>query len=101
MSSTMRTRGLAVVAMVLVLGVGAGAQVGDSGDVVNPNLAGADELRKLPHLMGPIVDGLMDFVPRIHDKRALPHDRFTKWLTRQDEQSRCQLSFQHHDTPDV
>ena len=59
MSNTMRTMGLAVSAMALVLAVGARAQVGDSGGVVNPNLAGADELRELPHLRGPIVDGLM------------------------------------------
>ena len=59
MSNTMRTMGLAVSAMALVLAVGARAQVGDSGGVVNPNLAGVDELRGLPHLRGPIVDGLM------------------------------------------
>ena len=63
MSDIMRTMGLAVLAMVLVLAVGAGAQVGDSGGVVNPNLAGADELRGLPHLMEPIVDGLIERRP--------------------------------------
>ena len=44
MSTRMRTIGLAVSAMALVLAVGVQAQVGDSGGVVNPNLAGADEL---------------------------------------------------------
>jgi predicted DNA-binding helix-hairpin-helix protein len=63
MSDMMRTMGLAVLAMVLVLAVGAWAQVGDSGGVVNPNLAGADELRGLPHLMEPIVDGLIERRP--------------------------------------
>ena len=63
MSDMMRTMGLAVLAMVLVLPVGARAQVGDSGGVVNPNLAGADELRGLPHLMEPIVDGLIERRP--------------------------------------
>jgi len=63
MSNTMRTIGLAVSAMALVLVVGVRAQVGDSGGVVNPNLAGADELRGLPHLTGPIVDGLMERRP--------------------------------------
>jgi DNA uptake protein ComE-like DNA-binding protein len=63
MSDMMKTMGLAVLAMVLVLAVGARAQVGDSGGVVNPNLAGADELRGLPHLTGPVVDGLIERRP--------------------------------------
>ena len=63
MSDMMRTTGLAVSAMVLVLTVGARAQVGDGGGVANPNLAAADELRGLPHLTGPIVDGLLERRP--------------------------------------
>lgn len=67
MRDTTRAVRLAVspMALVLVLGLaaGAGAQVGDSGGVVNPNLASADELRGLPHLTGPIVDGLMERRP--------------------------------------
>ena len=60
-----RVVALALTAMALVLGqpAGARAQVGDSRGVVNPNLAGADELRGLPHLTGPIVDGLMERRP--------------------------------------
>ena len=42
---------------------GAHAQVGDSGGVVNPNLASADELLRLPHLAQPIVDDLMERRP--------------------------------------
>lgn len=63
MSNAMRTIGLAVSAMALVLVLGARAQVGDSGGVVNPNLAGVAELRGLPHLTGSIVDGLMAHRP--------------------------------------
>ena len=63
MSDMMRTMGLAVSAMVVVLAVSAQAQVGDSGGLVNPNLAGADELLGLPHLMEPIVDGLIERRP--------------------------------------
>ena len=63
MSDMMRTTGLAVSAMMLVLTVGARAQVGDGGGVVNPNLAAEDELRGLPHLTGPIVDGLLEYRP--------------------------------------
>ena len=39
------------------------AQVGDSGGVMNPNLASADKLRGLPGLTGPIVDGLIERRP--------------------------------------
>ena len=67
MRDTTRAVRLAVspMALVLVLGLAAGAwaQVGDSGEVVNPNLAGADDLRGLPHLTGPIVDSLMERRP--------------------------------------
>ena len=65
MSNTVRTTApalaMSAMAMALVLGLAAsaGAQVGDSGGVVNPNLADSDELRALPHLTGPIVDGLL------------------------------------------
>ena len=64
MRNTVRTM-VAVSAMALVLGLAAGAwaQVGDSGGVVNPNLAGQAELRGLPHLTGPIVDGLLERKP--------------------------------------
>ncbi len=65
MSNTMRMMGLAVSATALVLAVasGARAQVGDSGGVMNPNLASADELRGLPHLTGSVVDGLIERRP--------------------------------------
>ena len=65
MSNTMRTIGLAVPATALVLGlaIGAEGQVGDSGGVANPNLASVDELRGLPHLTGPLVDGLIEHRP--------------------------------------
>ena len=65
MSNPVRSRGLAmtVVALVLVLASGARAQVGDSGGVVNPNLAATAEMRGLPHLTGPIVEGLMERKP--------------------------------------
>ena len=45
-----------------LLGI-ANAQVGDSGEVMNPNLASADELRALPGLTGPIVEGLIERRP--------------------------------------
>lgn len=35
------------------------AQVGDSGPVVNPNLASPEDLEQLPHVTGPIVDRLV------------------------------------------
>ena len=65
MSDTTRTIRLAVSATALVLGlaVGVQGQVGDSGGVVNANLASVDELRGLPYLTGSIVDGLMEHRP--------------------------------------
>ena len=65
MSDTTRTIRLAVSATVLVLGlaIGVQGQVGDSGGVVNANLASVDELRGLPHLTASIVDGLMEHRP--------------------------------------
>ena len=57
------TIGLAAVVLVLGLVSGARAQVGDSGGVVNPNLAGGDELRGLPHVTAAIADGLMERRP--------------------------------------
>ena len=61
MSSPVRSTSLAlmVMAFLLVLASSARAQVGDSGGVMNPNLAAADEMRGLPHLTGPIVEGLV------------------------------------------
>ena len=65
MSDTTRTIRLAVSATALVLGlaIGVQGQVGDSGGVVNANLASVDELRGLPHLTASIVDGLMEHRP--------------------------------------
>jgi DNA uptake protein ComE-like DNA-binding protein len=39
------------------------AQVGDSRELVNPNLASADELSELPGLTGSLVDGLIERRP--------------------------------------
>ena len=65
MSNTRTGMRLAVSATALVIGLasGAEAQVGSSGAVLNPNLASADELRGLPHLTGPVVDGLIERRP--------------------------------------
>ena len=65
MNNSMRMTGLAVsaTAIVLALGPAHGLRVGDSRGVVNPNLATADELRGLPHLTGPAVDGLVERRP--------------------------------------
>ena len=82
---------LAVSAMALVLGLAgsAGAQVGNSGGVVNPNLAGSDELRGLPHLTGPIVDGLLERTPFLsmtdlhaHLSSSLSADQLTELYAR-------------------
>ncbi len=61
MSVMTRVACLAASVLVLVLGLAADgrAQVGDSGGIVNPNLAGADELHALPHLTGQVVDDLL------------------------------------------
>ena len=65
MGSVVRRMGLAASVMALgaVLASGARAQVGDSGGVLNPNLATEDEMRALPHVTGPIVAGLMERKP--------------------------------------
>ncbi len=62
-----------VVAAALGLGTGSRAQVGDSGDVLNANLATADELSGLPHLTDAIVDELTARRPflRMTDLEAL------------------------------
>ncbi len=65
MSDATRTVCAVLSAMTLSVGLAAGvrAQVGDSGGIVNPNLASANELLGLPHLTGPIVDDLMERRP--------------------------------------
>ena len=93
MSNTMRTTSLALavsaMALVLSLATSAGAQVGDSGGVLNPNLAGPDELRGLPHLTGPIVDGLLERKPFLsmtdlhaHLSASLSTDQLTELYAR-------------------
>ena len=56
---------VAVALLLVVPGLGANvsAQVGDSAGVLNPNLAGADELSALPHLTAEIVDGVIQRRP--------------------------------------
>ncbi len=58
-------RPVAVALLLAVPGLTANvsAQAGDSAGVVNPNLAGADELRGLPHLTAEIVDGVIQSRP--------------------------------------
>ena len=65
MNDATRTVGAVLSTITLAVGLvaGARAQVGDSGGMVNPNLASADELLGSPHLTGPIVDGLMERRP--------------------------------------
>ena len=65
MNDATRTVCAVLSAMTLAVGLAAGvrAQVGDSGGIVNPNLASADELLGSPHLTGPIVDDLMERRP--------------------------------------
>ena len=65
MNDATRTVGAVLSAITLAVGLvaGARAQVGDSGGMVNPNLASADELLGSPHLTGPIVDDLMERRP--------------------------------------
>ena len=54
---------LLVVTIALSVVTGAQAQIDTSGTPMNPNLAGADELRQLPLLTESIVDGLMERRP--------------------------------------
>ncbi len=60
-------RGVWRALLVLTVGLGlsgvARAQVGNPGSVVNPNLASAEELRRLPHLTEAVVDCLMEQRP--------------------------------------
>ena len=59
MSGTPRM--LVMLTSVLIVGLASEGhtQVGDSGGVVNPNLASEDEMRRLPHLTDALVDGLI------------------------------------------
>ena len=56
---------VAVALLLVVPGLAAdvSAQAGDSAGVLNPNLAGADELSALPHLTAEVVDGVIQRRP--------------------------------------
>ncbi len=56
---------VAVALLLVVPGLAAdvSAQAGDSAGVLNPNLAGADELSALPHLTAEVVDGVIERRP--------------------------------------
>ena len=62
---TVGVAGLALLVVTITLSAvsGAQAQIGARGTPMNPNLAGADELRQLPLLTESIVDGLMERRP--------------------------------------
>ena len=61
-----RAFGYTIGTLLVMLVVGNGvvsAQVGNNTDVLNPNIAGAEELRDIPHLTAPLVNGIMDRRP--------------------------------------
>ncbi len=59
-----RSRVAAVVTIALLGATGiAGAQVGKNTSVLNPNIAGADELRAIPHLTEPLVRQIIEERP--------------------------------------